>query len=133
MTNYLNTHYYDGSLKDTYKQLVKKQNETTDYLDINMSIDILFNELYDTLGQLCLIDGDIKNMLKLIKNDTNSNYDLINDIDTLDILNRTWYYVRKMELQDRIMLFSQIGEINNGTCSQGRTTRIYQIYYYCSC
>lgn len=131
MSNYLNTHYYDRLLKEGYKELVKKQNETTDYLAINMSIGTLFNELYDTLDKLRLIDGDIKDMLELIKNDTKNNYDPLNDIDTIDILNRTWYYVRKMELEDRIMLFSQIGEIKNGPCPQGRTTRIYQIYFYC--
>ena len=131
MSNYLNTHYYDRLLKEGYKELVKKQNETTDFLTINMSIDKLFNELYDTLNRLRLIDGDIKDMLELIWNDTKNNYDPLNDIDTMDILNRTWYYVRKMELEDRIMLFSQIGAIKNGPCPQGRTTRIYQIYFYC--
>ena len=40
-------------------------------------------------------------------------------------------YVRKLPLDDRIMLFSQIGDIRNGPCPQGRTTRIYQIYFYC--
>jgi hypothetical protein len=133
MSKYLNTHYYDRSLKDSYKELVKKQNTDTDFLTINMSIDTLFNELYDTLNQLRLNDSDIKNMLGLIRNDTNNNYDTLNDIHTMDILNRTWYYVRKMELGDRIMLFNQIEEIKNGPCSQGRTTRIYQIYFYCVC
>ncbi len=131
MSNYLNTHYYDRSLKEGYRELVKKQDKDTDFLTINMSIDTLFNELYDTLNQLRLIDGDIRNMLELIRNDTKNNYDPLNDIDTMDILNRTWYYVRQMELVDRIMLFSQIGEIKNGQCPQGRTTRIYQIYFYC--
>jgi hypothetical protein len=131
MSEYLNTHYYDRSLKDGYRELVKKQNETTDYLGINMSIDTLFNELHDTLDKLRLSDCDIKDMLELIRNDTKNNYDPLNDIDTMDILNRTWYYVRKMELGDRIMLFGQIGDIRNGSCPQGRTTRIYQIYFYC--
>jgi hypothetical protein len=131
MSNYLNTHYYDGSLKDNYRELVKKQNSDTDFLTINMSIDTLFNELYDTLNRLRLIDSDIKDMLELIRNDTANNYDPLNDIHTMDILKRTWYYVRKMELEDRIMLFSQIVEIKNGPCPQGRTTRIYQIYFYC--
>jgi hypothetical protein len=129
MSNYLNTHYYDGSLKEGYKQLVKKQDKDTDFLTINMTIDTLFNELYDTLGKLKVIDGNIRNMLELMRNDTKNNYDPLNDIDTIDILNRTWYYVKKLPLEDRIMLFSQIGEIRNGPCSQGRTTRIYQIYY----
>ena len=129
MSKYLNTHYYDRGLKEGYRELVKKQNTDTDFLNINMTIDTLFNELYDTLGKLKIIDGDIRNMLELIRNDTKNNYDHLNDIDTMDILNRTWYYVKKLPLEDRIMLFIQIGEIRNGPCSQGRTTRIYQIYY----
>jgi hypothetical protein len=131
MSSYLNTHYYDRSLKEGYRELVKKQDKDTDFLSINMPIHTLFDELYNTLNLLRIIDGDIRNMLELIRNDTKNNYDPLNDIDTMDILNRTWYYVRKMELIDRIMLFKQIEEIKNGPCPQGRTTRIYQIYFYC--
>ena len=131
MAEQLNTHYYDKLLKDSYKQLVLKQNTETDFLSITWSVNNVFDELYNTLNLLKLSDcTNIKNMLELIKNDTVNNYDSLNDIHTFDILIRTWYYVRKMELEDRIMLFSQIGDIKNGTCAQGRTTRIYQIYYY---
>jgi hypothetical protein len=129
MAKYLNTHYYDGGLKDTYKKMVEKQNKETDFLTIKWTIDILFNELYDTLNKLGIKNNDVINMLELIRNDSKNNYDPLNDIDTMDILTRTWYYVRKLPLDDRNMLFSQIGEIKNGPCSQGRTTRIYQIYY----
>jgi hypothetical protein len=131
MAEQLNTHYYDKLLKDSYKKLVLKQNTETDFLSITWTLDNVFNELYDTLNLLKLSDTtNIKNMLYLIRNDTVNNYDSLNDIHTFDILIRTWYYVRKMELEDRIILFSQIGDIKNGPCAQGRTTRIYQIYYY---
>jgi hypothetical protein len=121
----LNTHYYDTHIKSIYKELCIRQN---DYM-VNEN---LFSELYESLEQINIVNGskdNIRNMLKLIQNDSNNNYDSANDIQTIDILDRTWAFVKKLPLEDRIILFEQIAEINNGTCSQGRTTRIFQIYY----
>jgi hypothetical protein len=121
----LNTHYYDTHIKSIYKELCILQN--TYVLNEN-----LFNELYESLEQIIIVNGSkdtIKEMLKLIQNDSNNNYDSANDIQTIDILDRTWAFVKKLPLEDRIILFEQIAEIKNGPCSQGRTTRIFQIYY----
>lgn len=121
----LNTHYYDTHIKSIYKELCILQN--TYVLNEN-----LFNELYESLEQIIIVNGSkdtIRNMLKLIQNDSNNNYDSANDIQTIDILDRTWAFVKKLPLEDRNILFEQIAEINNGPCSQGRTTRIFQIYY----
>jgi len=68
-------------------------------------------------------------MLNLIRNDTSNNYDKENNIETIDILARTWFFVKRLPIEDRKILLEQIGEIRNGTCSQGRTTRIFQIFY----
>lgn len=121
----LNTHYYDTHIKSIYKDLCIRQN---DYVPN----ENLFNELYESLEQINtngISKDTIKEMLKLIQNDISNNYDSANDIQTIDILDRTWAFVKKLPLEDRIILFEQIGEIKNGTCSQGRTTRIFQIYY----
>jgi hypothetical protein len=121
----LNTHYYDTHIKSIYKELCILQDNYVP--DKN-----LFSELYESLEQINIVNGSkdtIKEMLKLIQNDSNNNYDSKNDIHTIDILDRTWAFVKKLPLEDRNMLFEQIGEIKDGTCSQGRTTRIFQIYY----
>jgi hypothetical protein len=121
----LNTHYYDTYIKSIYKDLCIRQN---DYVPN----ENLFNELYESLEQINtsgISKDTIREMLKLIQNDISNNYDSANDIQTIDILDRTWAFVKKLPLEDRIILFEQIGEIKNGTCSQGRTTRIFQIYY----
>jgi hypothetical protein len=128
MSKLLNTHYYDTQLRDQYKQLVEIQNKDTDFLQISWTIDMLYTELYTSLDKLNM-DIHVREMLDLLKRDTRSNYDPLNDIHSIDILTRTWYYVRKMPVEDQKPLFEQIGEIKNGTCAQGRTTRIFQIYY----
>jgi hypothetical protein len=128
MSKLLNTHYYDTQLRDQYKRLSERQNKTTDFLSIPWTVDMLFSEIYSSLDKLNM-DNNVRQMLDLLKRDNRSNYDQLNDIHTLDILTRTWYYVRKLPIEDQKMLFEQIGEIKNGTCAQGRTTRIFQIYY----
>jgi hypothetical protein len=88
----LNTHYYDTHIKSIYKELCILQN--TYVLNEN-----LFNELYESLEQINIVNGSkdtIKEMLKLIQNDSNNNYDSKNDIQTIDILDRTWAFVKKL-------------------------------------
>jgi hypothetical protein len=128
MSKLLNTHYYDTQLRDQYKRLSERQNNNTDFLSIPWTIDMVFGEMYSSLDKLNM-DNTVRQMLDLLKRDNSSNYDQLNDIHTIDILTRTWYYVRKLPIEDHKMLFEQIGEIKNGTCAQGRTTRLFQIYY----
>lgn len=121
----LNTHYYDTHIKSIYKELCILQ-------DNYVPNENLFSELYESLEQINITNvskDTIKEMIKLIQNDSNNNYDSKNDIQTIGILDRTWAFVKKLPLEDRNILFEQIAEIKDGTCSQGRTTRIFQIYY----
>ena len=132
MTEKLNTHYYDGSLKEQYKKLVELQNTTTDFLQQKWDINIVIKEIHDNIDKLPKISNRNKDIivkvLKLFYSERASNYDSINDIDVLDILCRTWYFVKKQPIEDQIPFYIQLMEINNGKCSQGRSTRIYQIY-----
>jgi hypothetical protein len=128
----LNTHYYDTHLKNIYKELCNLQNTNSNYLSNTITNETLFRELNESLDALDtthISKDTIRKMLQLVQNDNYGNYDSANDIETLDILSRTWFYVKKLPLEDRKILFEQLGEIQNGTCSQGRTTRIFQIYY----
>lgn len=131
MTEKLNTHYYDGCLKDQYRELVQVQNTKTNFLKEKWDINIVIREIHDNINNLPIISSIDKNnivkVLKLLYTDRNTNYDSINDIDVLDILCRTWYCVRVLPIIDQIPFYIQLMEINNGKCSQGRTTRIFQI------
>jgi hypothetical protein len=130
----LNTHYYDSMLKEQYKELTIIQDSTTDFLQIPWTKDLLFNEIEESLdkqpGSSRSKQSTI-NMLNLLKKDGDghANYDPLNNIHTIDILTRTWYYIRKMSTVDQSHFFTQIQEINDGSCPQGRTTRLFQIYY----
>ena len=76
----LNTHYYDTHIKSIYKELCILQDNYVP--DKN-----LFSELYESLEQINIVNGSkdtIKEMLKLIQNDSNNNYDSKNDIETID-------------------------------------------------
>jgi hypothetical protein len=132
MAEKLNTHYYDRQLKDQYKELTKKQDSDTDFLTIPWTKELLFTELNNNLDKLPIsprYKQNTQNMLQLVKRDDRSNYDPLNDIHTIDILTRTWFYVRKLPIEDQMYFFTQINEINDGSCPQGRTTRLFQIYY----
>ena len=128
----LNTHYYDGTLKNSYKELVDFQNKNTDFLKQKWDINIVIKEIHDNIDKLPNISPTnqkiISDILKLFYIDKSGNYDQLNDIDILDILCRTWYFVKKQPIEDQISFYQQLLEINNGKCSQGRSTRIYQIY-----
>lgn len=127
----LNTHHYDGKIGDLYKKMTLVQDNNDDYKTYDKSEKKIFDEISDSLQHFTtdrnILLGILK-MLKMLVTDRNNNYDRANDIDALDILCRTWYYVRKEKNEDRKTFFEQIYEINNGSCPQGRTTRIFQIY-----
>ncbi len=132
MSEKLNTHYYDGSLKDRYKKLVEIQNTTTDFFQHKWDINIVIKEIYENMDKLPNFSikkrETLIQILKLFYTDRRGNYDPLNDIDVLDILCRTWYFVRKQPIEDQIPFYEQLVEINNGKCAQGRSTRIFQIF-----
>ncbi len=132
MTEKLNTHYYDGSLKEQFKKLVELQNTKTDFLQQKWDINEVIKEIHDNSQNCNSLSPkkkrNIVEILKLFYADRNGNYDPLNEIDTLDLLCRTWYYVKKLSLEDQSPFFQQLIEIKNGKCAQGRSTRIFQIY-----
>ncbi len=132
MADKLNTHYYDGSLKEQYKNLVNIQNTKTDFLQQKWDINVVMKEIYEGLtrqNRNPLETQQINQMLRLFYTDPQSNYDSLNEIDVLDLLCRTWYFVKKEKPEDQSIFYDQLLEIKNGTCSQGRSTRLYQVYY----
>lgn len=130
--NQLETHFYDGKIKELYKELVYKQNTTTDFTSIKWNINEVLKEIINNKSRLNLNQEKnnlVNRAIFLIIHERDSNYDPINDIDVLDILCRTWYFVKKLEPNEQIEFYNQLMEINNGSCSQGRSTRLFQIFY----
>lgn len=130
----LNTHYYDRLLKEQFVELSRRQDSTTDFLTIPWTKDLIFTEISEALEKqpsTPRTKNSTRNMIELLKRDGDgsANYDPLNQIHTIDILARTWYYIRKLPTQEQSYFFTQLKEINDGSCPQGRTTRLFQIYY----
>lgn len=122
------THYYDGKIKDLYRNMVYIDDNE---LDNSLTFNQCMNELFSDLNRLS--DNDIdkiscKNTLFLFENDKDNNYDNINDIHLEDILVRTWKFIKHYDDHMKIVFFEQLGDIYNGPCAQGRVTRIFQFY-----
>ena len=132
MADKLNTHYYDTQLKIQYQELVGKQDKNTDFLTIPWTKAMVFDEIHAALKNQTLNPNSLQrtvNMLNLLQKDDRNNYDPLNNIHTIDILTRTWFFVRTLPKEDQSYFFTQIEEIQDGSCPQGRTTRLFQIYY----
>ena len=132
MADKLNTHYYDTQLKIQYQELVGKQDKNTEFLTIPWTKAMVFDEIHAALQKQTLTPDSLQrtvNMLNLLQKDDRNNYDPLNNIHTIDILTRTWFFVRALPKEDQSYFFTQIEEIQDGTCPQGRTTRLFQIYY----
>ena len=74
-----------------------------------------------------------KNAMKtinLFKTQDKQNYDPKNDIHVNDILPRVWRFIKnEKDGLLKLIFLEQIADISaKGACSQGRTTRLYQIY-----
>lgn len=126
----INTHAYDKIIGPMYHE----------YLEMDKKELIPPGSFQNTIKEITLHVDKLKNkqtknkalqVIKMIsrKNDKN-NYDPANNIHVEDLFPRTWRFVKHYD-EDGIGVFlEQIAEVTNGSCSQGRTTRIYQFYEY---
>ena len=67
-------------------------------------------------------------VLDLVLDDRKKNIDEKNKISFEDLLPRVWRFIQYYEPQCIGVFFEQLSEILNGSCPQGRTTRIFQFY-----
>ena len=134
------THYYDGKFKEQYKiyrDYDEKNCVTFDYIFLLFNYNIVLDEItefiqnYKSVNQsIILMKKNAMKTINLFKTQDKQNYDPKNDIHVSDILPRVWRFIKneKDELIKTIFL-EQIADISTkGACSQGRTTRLYQIY-----
>lgn len=121
----INTHYYDGQLRDIYAKLIAKDTS------IPPSYQNTLDEIWQVAKNLFTNDADlkkIKEVLRVVHLGSKSNYDPRNDINFEDLLPRTWVHVKKYDPAEQYMFFEQLTDILGGKCAQGRTTRIMQFY-----
>lgn len=123
------THSYDRIIGPLYSKYLIIDNKELHNPD---SFDSVISEITNQINKL---NNNIKKIsalksIELLTNNTNSNYDKENHIDAQDLLKRTWRFVKHYD-QDGIECFiEQLSDIMNGSCSQGRTTRIFQFYEF---
>lgn len=126
----IDTHFYDGKIGPIYKDLCKIDDNE---LDNNLNFNDCLNEIMTSLDKYRdnEIDKNIlKNVLFLLQNDKDNNYDSENDIHVDDILVRTWRFIKYYEKDAMLIFLEQLGDIYYGPCPQGRVTRLFQFYEY---
>lgn len=120
------THYYDGSLKQLYKKFVLEDNAKNGNPP---NLGETLNDMQTVLMKINVLNKPlIHKMMKVLATDQKNNYDPKNDIHVNDLLPRVWRIV-KTNKEVFPAFFEQIGDISNGQCSQGRTTRIIQFIF----
>ena len=131
-----NTHDYYGIIGPQYQQYLKIDN-------LELASPLSFEETLQEIRSLqsLLKPGkkkkkkkkkktNIIQMLDLISTDHKNNWDDKNKINMEDLLPRTWRFVKHYDPDGQKIFFQQISEIKNGTCAQGRTTRVFQFYQF---
>lgn len=124
-----NTHDYDGKLREKWFEIRPMLLET--YLPKCLSFERTLNELEQWLNrkypQAKRIDRARRSM-KILASQRKSNFDACNEIDVEELLPILW---DKVKSQDDIhdTFYEQLCDITGGSCSQGRSTRLFQFLF----
>jgi hypothetical protein len=125
-----NTHAYDKIIGQLYHQYIvvddKELISQESFQNVLIEITKHINKLKDKQ-----IKKKALHVMQMIsRTDDKNNYDSVNNIHVKDLFPRTWRFIKHYD-EDGIKIFlEQIAEVTNGSCSQGRTTRIFQFYEY---
>jgi len=119
----LNTHYYDGKMKNRYQELLNITPVPPTLKETKKEITQLIN-MQSELSPTQKIKA-IKMLHKLIPRQK-TNYDIPNDIWVPDLLPLVWYHVKNFESGAQKVFLEQIIDIYKGSCPAGRTTRLIQ-------
>ena len=124
-----NTHDYDGQLREKWFQIRPMLLET--YLPKCLSFEQTLNELEQWLerkySQAKRI-GRARRSMRILASQRKSNFDACNEIDVEELLPILW---DKVKSQDDIhdTFYEQLCDITGGSCSQGRSTRLFQFLF----
>lgn len=138
-----NTHTYDGQLKG-FKALIQKQcEEWSDQGESLPSHEQSIQEAYQLLADYKTHSDLVSRArlaLGLLEKTNIDNKDTRNEIEVKDIFPGIWHIIKtapsRLQNQvevDRIHLLfiEQLADIIGASCSQGRVTRLLQLYSLC--
>lgn len=106
-------HFYDYKWNSIYESIKKK-------LTLQIDFEICLSEINNKNNNTIKVSN-------LLLNDRKNNYDEKNNISVEELISYTWPLVKNTDFEN--LFFEQYLDIMNGTCSQGRTTRIFQILH----
>jgi len=116
LTN-MDTHYYDGKWLTLYQDIIKDK----DWERISCSFELTIQQINAKWPLAKVIT--VSNILLTTRQ---QNYDHKNKISVEQLLPVVWSQIKgNVDLQP--VFLEQYLDILNGTCPQGRTTRLFQI------
>lgn len=126
----LNTHFYDGKLQDSIKEIQNDLDKIKfiSYEDKLKSLYILLNDLSTNKnikppGIRCLTT-----IVSDFSNKSAANYDHINKLSASELLYLCYEKIYNENKKDMIdILITQLNDMSSGMCPQGRTIRILQV------
>ena len=123
------THDYDGTLRE--KWFAMRPMLLEKYLPRCLSFDKTINEMEEWLDRKYFNVkriGRARRALNILRSERRSNFDSRNEIDVEELLPLLWSQV-KSEDDMHDTLYEQLCDIPGGSCSQGRSTRLFQFLF----
>jgi hypothetical protein len=124
-----NTHDYDGKLRDKWFQMRPMLIEK--YLPNCLSFDDTIKEIEQWLNKKYYNVkriGRARRSIDILTSQRRSNFDSRNDIDVEELLPILWNQVKNQE-DIHNTFYEQLCDITGGSCSQGRSTRLFQFLF----
>lgn len=123
------THDYDGKLREQWFQMRPMLIEK--YLPDCSSFDQTVNEIEEWIERKYFNVprvGRARRAIRILRTQRQSNFDRRNDIDVEELLPILWNQVKdKEDLHGTF--YEQVCDITGGSCSQGRSTRLFQFIF----
>ena len=127
------THDYDGTLRE--KWFAMRPMLLEKYLPQCLSFDKTINEMeewlkrkYSNVKRI----GRARRAIDILRSERTSNFDSRNEIDVEELLPLLWNQV-KSEDDMHDTFYEQLCDIPGGSCSQGRSTRLFQFLFVFDC
>ncbi|UJR29932.1 hypothetical protein I4U23_017479 [Adineta vaga] len=129
MATSCNTHAYDGKLRAKWFEIRPMLLEK--YLPNCLSFDDTLKEIEQWLDKKYFNVkriGRARRSLRILATHRKSNFDSRNEIDVEELLPILWNQVKNQEdIHDTF--YEQFCDITGGSCSQGRSTRLFQFLF----
>ncbi|CAF2547017.1 unnamed protein product [Rotaria sp. Silwood2] len=124
-----NTHDYDGKLRQKWFEM--RSMLITKYLPNCLSFDNTIKDIEQWLDKKYFNVkriGRARRSLKILMSSRHSNFDSRNEINVEELLPILWDKVKNQEdIHDTF--YEQLCDITGGSCSQGRSTRLFQFLF----